>query len=99
MLCQQRTQDHYSGTLVQRFVVVAALGRLNATRAPFLARALFNGRQSRPPKLQQQLKALLSDAHTTRERIVDEHLRTAGVRVSWCGQATNIQAIAHGEQR
>ena len=95
---QQALQDELGGSLVQRAVVVAALGRLDAGRAAGAAGTFGHGLERCVPQLQDEIEALLRDADASWVSVVDEYLRLAGVRMQRRGDATDVGPVAHGEE-
>ena len=81
---EKLSQNQDSRLLVQGFVVTSALGTLDATWAAVLTGAVADRLVGSAPQLAQQVKALLRDAHTPWESIVDEHQRRPRVRVVRC---------------
>ena len=97
-MLQQSAQDEDGCFFVQRLIVVAALGALDAGGTAGLAAAIADGLQRRLPQTGQKLKPLLGNTHPTREGVVDENLRLASVGMTGCGKATDVQTVAHSEE-
>ena len=95
---EEFAEEEDGGGFVQRFVVVAALGALDAGGAARFAGAFLDGRQGGPPKLLQDLEPLLGDANPAGEGVVDEDLSPARIGVFGGGEATDVQSVAHGEE-
>jgi hypothetical protein len=98
-MSRKRLQYRLRRPLVQRLVVVSALGRLDAGWAASTAGALRNRLQRRAPQFFDQLVALIGDADAAGVGVVDEHLRLPRIGVRRRGQPANVIPVAQGVQR
>ena len=85
--------------LGQRLVEVPALRRLDARRAPRLARTVAEQRGRAVDPSLEQLVSAVGDAGAARMSVVDEDRRRAGLRVQVGGQAADVAAVGGGQQR
>ena len=95
----QVVEEPRCDVLVQRPVVVAALGRLYAGRATVGAWALRHRVERRRQQLLDDVEPVLGDADPAGVAVVDEHLRLARVGVHGRGHAADVVAVAESEER
>ena len=96
---QDRAQQHQRHTFIQRLVIVASLGGVDAARTPGPARALRDDLESRAPQPFYDLVSVLGYAHASRMAVVDEDLWPPRVWVKRSRYAANVPAVAQCKER
>ena len=84
--------------LIQRFVIITALGRLYAARAALLTWALSNCPKCSLPQFLHHVKTPLSNANAAGVSIIDKYLGLPGIGVERGRYATNIIPITQSKQ-
>src|SRR5215210_1537975 len=98
-LPEEVTQDPYRAALAQRLVPVAALGGLDAGRAPLFAGATGEDAKSVAGDLLERVVAALGDTNAPRVAVVDEDGRQSRLAVHGDGESPDVPPVAHREQR
>ena len=85
--------------LAERFVAVAALGRVHAGGAAVIASAAFDGFEGGAQPLLNRVEAALADARAAGCGVVDENGGPAGVHMQQRGESAQIPAVAGRDER
>ena len=80
----QLFQYNDSGFFIQRLVIIAAFGRLDAAGTAVLAGTFGNGQVGLFPEFLDQFIAFLGDADTAGMSVIDKDLGFAGIRMEGC---------------